>query len=276
METPPHFDGHCTQTSLHRTLMGDGYNLVHVWDLLPPHQDVLFREVVSLPPINESQTLPHDEEYFCDSSLDVWDVAKETKLNEWGIYSKRMLVAPGEAIVLPAGRAHVFKKIGTTTTTTTTTAAIATTTPTVVASTMTHALPTASDLATDPALAFALPVALGATPSTATFAVALDPPAAIALTSASTPTFASASTSASAPTFAGVPTSAVASATSAASIPSFASLGTGTATKLVRMAIPILGYAGDSTYIGPSSKSFMKHWLQMKVFIFYFFFLSLY
>jgi hypothetical protein len=111
--TPPHFDGHGTQTSLHRVLMGGGHNLVHVWPRFLPHQEWKWRQSVGLPPPEEPQPLPHDICYTIDSSSEVWDVKREANLREFGISSSKFEVRPGQAIVLPAGMAHVFKKIGT-------------------------------------------------------------------------------------------------------------------------------------------------------------------
>jgi len=111
--TPPHFDGHGTQMSLHRVLMGDGYNLVQVWHSLPLHLESKWRKVVRLPQTHEPQFLPHNiDGYPIDSDADVWDVKKEADLLQWGIRSTKATVGPGQVIVLPAGQAHVFKKIG--------------------------------------------------------------------------------------------------------------------------------------------------------------------
>lgn len=113
--TPPHIDGHGTQLSLHRVLMGGGYNLVHVWPSFLPAEDHKWREVVHLPPAHRAQPLPHDIKYSIDCSPNEWDVEKEALLTNWGIYSSKFEVRPGEAIVLPPTKAHVFKKIGNTT-----------------------------------------------------------------------------------------------------------------------------------------------------------------
>lgn len=43
-------------------LMGDGYNLVHVWPLLLPCQDWKWHQVVGLPPSEELQLLQSKEE----------------------------------------------------------------------------------------------------------------------------------------------------------------------------------------------------------------------
>lgn len=111
--TPPHFDGHGTQMSLHRVLMGDGHNLVHVWPQFLPYQELKWRQSVGLPSPEKPQPLPHNIHYTIDPSSEVWDVKRESLLREFAIHSDKFEVRPGQAIVLPAGMAHVFKKIGT-------------------------------------------------------------------------------------------------------------------------------------------------------------------
>jgi hypothetical protein len=46
-----------------------------------------------------------------DSNIDVWDERLERQLNDYGIYSKSIKIKPGQALILPQGKFHCFKKI---------------------------------------------------------------------------------------------------------------------------------------------------------------------
>jgi hypothetical protein len=49
--------------------------------------------------------------YEVDSNIDVWDEKLERQLNDYGIYSKSIKIKPGQALILPQGKFHCFKKI---------------------------------------------------------------------------------------------------------------------------------------------------------------------
>lgn len=67
--------------------------------------------MLSLPSLTEDQQQPHDLEHEVDSNIDVWDQKLERQLNDYGIYSKSIKIKSGQALILPQGKYHCFKKI---------------------------------------------------------------------------------------------------------------------------------------------------------------------
>jgi hypothetical protein len=108
--TYPHFDGFGSQLSVHTYAFGPGYQLVHVYPELSAFQEELFREVCGLPTRSEAQVLPHGHAFEMDDDDNCWDVARQTRLAEMGIVPVTVRLSAGNTIVLPAGRAHAFKK----------------------------------------------------------------------------------------------------------------------------------------------------------------------
>lgn len=110
--TPPHWDGHGTQTSIHTVLFGSGYNLVQIWNLAPlPDVQNQFRSIVQLPPADQPQHLPHDEEYSYDTSPTAWHTRKKARLLSVGIKSHVHKLKPGNSLLLRGGWPHTFKKV---------------------------------------------------------------------------------------------------------------------------------------------------------------------
>src|SRR5438105_3913172 len=71
----------------------------------------LFRKTLQIPFVFEEQKQPHDIEHSIDPSVDVWDSNLERLLNEYRIYSSSIKLQPVQAVILPKGRFHCFKKI---------------------------------------------------------------------------------------------------------------------------------------------------------------------
>ncbi len=67
--------------------------------------------MLSLPSLTEDQLQPHDLEYEVDSNVNIWDEKLERELNDYGIYSKSIKIKPGQAVILPQGKYHCFKKL---------------------------------------------------------------------------------------------------------------------------------------------------------------------
>lgn len=100
--TYPHFDGFGSQLSVHTYAFGPGY------PELSAFQEEMFREI---PARNEAQVLPHGHSFDMDDDDNCWDIERQTRLADVGIVvGATVRLSAGNTIVLPAGRAHAFKK----------------------------------------------------------------------------------------------------------------------------------------------------------------------
>lgn len=116
-ETPPHLDGHGSQTAYHLCLFGDGYNEVLVWEALLEQKgkskELCQQEWSTLLTklgICEVPTLPHDVDGYL-----FWSGHWEEKLTADSFLKlnlkKKIALTPGNLILLPAGLPHMFSKV---------------------------------------------------------------------------------------------------------------------------------------------------------------------
>ncbi len=111
MLTPPHRDGHGTQSSVHTQLFGSGRNLVRIWPLSHPSQDVYFQRIVGLPPLDQEQHLPHHASFRFDTSANEWDCKRENQLRRHGIHALTTVLQSETTVLLLSGWPHTFKKV---------------------------------------------------------------------------------------------------------------------------------------------------------------------
>ena len=106
--TYPHFDGAGSQVSVHTYAFGPGWQLVHVYPELSAFQEQLFLETCGL---KDRSVLPHSWATTLDCSLECWDTVLQARLAVQGIVPVATVrLMAGQTIVLPARRAHAFKK----------------------------------------------------------------------------------------------------------------------------------------------------------------------
>jgi hypothetical protein len=105
--TFPHWDGAGSQLSVHTYAFGPGHQLIHVYPELAPFQ---LKEFLKVCGMRDIQPLPHASANVMDLDMDCWDVGKQRLIESKGIVPETFRLPAGKTIVLPAGRAHAFKK----------------------------------------------------------------------------------------------------------------------------------------------------------------------
>lgn len=110
--TPPHKDGHGSETSFHLVLMGSGYNFVVFFDedqLETEKEKAELRKKLSIPRV---PTLPHNTKSFTfNTNLVAYlkDLLQDEMIEK--AYIGAVRVAPGQVIGLPANVIHYFFKV---------------------------------------------------------------------------------------------------------------------------------------------------------------------
>ena len=109
IETPPHKDGHGSQSAYHLCLFGDGANRVFFWKPVLDKTAQQLHRALSIP---AKPNLPHDVTgYSFSSSRDDWErkVTADGPLKEH--LFKRVMLNKGEVLLLPVAFAHLFTKV---------------------------------------------------------------------------------------------------------------------------------------------------------------------
>jgi hypothetical protein len=109
IETPPHKDGHGSQSAYHLCLFGDGANRVFFWKPVLDKTAQQLHRVLSIP---AKPNLPHDVTgYSFSSSRDDWErkVTANGPLKEH--LFKRVMLSKSKILLLPAAFAHLFTKV---------------------------------------------------------------------------------------------------------------------------------------------------------------------